>query len=78
MAASVKITCDGNGCVNSISNYGTTDDVQGLLEWNNWHTDLTTDEFHYCTCCWPAVRAEYEEMHTNGELSSNDDECRSN
>ncbi|KGJ92151.1 hypothetical protein [Colwellia psychrerythraea] len=73
MTATVKITCDGQGCKNVISNEanGSTDDVSSLMEWHEWRNDPTTDEYQYCAGCWPAVRAEYEDMHEQGELSSN-------
>jgi len=72
MSANVVITCDGNKCTNRISNSGTTDDVQGLLEWNEWHIDPTTDEYHYCVGCWPAVKAEYDDIKLEKELSTNE------
>ena len=62
MTATVKIECDALGCSNEIDNNGTSDDVKELMEWNNWHNDPTTDEFHYCFSCWPEVKAEYEEV----------------
>ena len=62
MSAKVTIECDAFGCNNEIDNNGATDDVKELIEWNNWHKDPTTDEYHYCPTCWPAVEAEYKEV----------------
>jgi hypothetical protein len=61
MTTKVVIECDALGCSNEIDNYGTSDDVQQLIEWHKWHEDPVTDEFHYCPRCWPVVKAEYEE-----------------
>ena len=71
MTTTVEITCDGNGCTAAISNEanGSTDDVSQLMEWHKWRNDPTTDQYQYCPRCWPAVRAEYAQMHANGELS---------
>lgn len=70
MTTTVKIECDGNGCHNQLDNNGTSDDVQQLIEFHNWHNDPTTDEYHYCRNCWVLVQAEYDEMLANGELSN--------
>jgi len=69
MTAKVEINCDAHCCLNSISNDTTTDDVQATLKWHKWHNDPTTDEYHYCDDCWPAVKQEYDDMKTKGELS---------
>ena len=69
MTAKVIIECNGFNCTTeAIDNDGTSDDVQQLLAFNEWHNDPTTDEYHYCTSCWPEVQAEYIDMHNKGEL----------
>ena len=61
MTATVEVTCDALNCTNSIDNNGASDDVKSLIEFHNWHDDPVSDEFHYCSSCWPEVKAEYEE-----------------
>ena len=78
MTTKVEIKCDGNGCTKSIDNNGSSDDVSSLMAFHEWRTDPTTDEYQYCACCWPEVRAEYEEMHANGELSYGDSSEQTN
>ena len=70
MTATVKIECDAFNCNNEIDNNGASDDVQELIEFNNWHNDPTTDEYHYCGGCWPAVKAEYDEIAKDKELDN--------
>lgn len=69
MSTEVTIKCDALDCCNQIDNNGTSDDVQELLSFNDWHNDPTTDEYHYCDTCWPAVQSEYAEMFENGEMA---------
>jgi hypothetical protein len=71
MTTEVTVSCDGLHCHNQLDSNGASDDVQQLLTFHHWHNDPTTDEFHYCNTCWPAVRSEYEDMKDKGELSSN-------
>lgn len=68
MSVEITINCDALNCLNTIDSLG-SDTAKEILEQNNWHDDPTTDEYHYCDECWPAVKAEYEEVLEVSELA---------
>ena len=67
MSIEITINCDALNCLNSIDCSG-NEPIDDLINDNEWHNDPTTEEYHYCSNCWPEVQAEYDEMLANGEL----------
>lgn len=58
MTVKITLMCDAYGCINSKEIQGCTDSD---IEAAGFHPNPYDGEDHYCSKCWPQVKAELEE-----------------